>query len=444
MSSSNLGSPVTTSNPKASFKSEYSVENNLESIIMEDLRKQVFQGQLYKFTNVVKGWQYRWFELHPETGQLEYYYYEDHGLHDLVSGKDKARKIGNKGKKEHIAGAVVVPSEEDSQTFYVNFASGESYKLRAPNVKERQIWVDRIRAVSQLHDRAIAQSNPPVGKNVLLNHHENFPEPPPGSRTHLNKRGEPSDALQNLSLSVLDAFGSVHDILYQSNLKHQMLTEAIDALPMQAPDKKSDKGCNDANGPFCHDDDLLILKATSQSALACMESALALLQDIREAQRDNQIHGKAKDHHHKSSSAATNSIKSSKMSGLLSPMTMSPSRKISNSSTNSNFYIQDTTEHMISNTSLNQTDDGVSSLKHFGGKQENRPHADTLSIKSANVPHYDHGARSVDVDNNHPMASSLSRSTPSVVPEQTNRTGSQSLSHQNVNSPKKEAQAQTS
>ena len=421
------------------------------------------------------GWQYRWFELHPETGQLEYYYYEDHGLHDLVSGKDKARKIGNKGKKEHIAGAVVVPSEEDSQTFYVNFASGESYKLRAPNVKERQIWVDRIRAVSQLHDRAIAQSNPPVsyntylrsriavtnlkqliktfkmsslifqvGKNVLLNHHENFPEPPPGSRTHLNKRGEPSDALQNLSLSVLDAFGSVHDILYQSNLKHQMLTEAIDALPMQAPDKKSDKGCNDANGPFCHDDDLLILKATSQSALACMESALALLQDIREAQRDNQIHGKAKDHHHKSSSAATNSIKSSKMSGLLSPMTMSPSRKISNSSTNSNFYIQDTTEHMISNTSLNQTDDGVSSLKHFGGKQENRPHADTLSIKSANVPHYDHGASSVDVDNNHPMASSLSRSTPSVVPEQTNRTGSQSLSHQNVNSPKKEAQAQTS
>ena len=108
------------------------------------------------------GWQYRWFELHPESGQLEYYYYEDHGLHDLVSGKDKNRKIGNKGKKEHIAGAVVVPSEEDSQTFNVNFASGESYKLRAPNVKERQIWVDRIRAVSQLHDRAIAHSNPPV------------------------------------------------------------------------------------------------------------------------------------------------------------------------------------------------------------------------------------------------------------------------------------------
>ena len=108
------------------------------------------------------GWQYRWFELHPETGHLEYYYYEDQGLHELVSGKEKTKKVGNKGKKEHIAGAVVVPSEEDSQTFNVNFASGESYKLRAPNVRERQIWVDRLRAVSQLHDRAIAHSNPPV------------------------------------------------------------------------------------------------------------------------------------------------------------------------------------------------------------------------------------------------------------------------------------------
>ena len=30
-------------------------------------------GQLNKFTNVVKGWQYRWFVLTPETGNLEYY-----------------------------------------------------------------------------------------------------------------------------------------------------------------------------------------------------------------------------------------------------------------------------------------------------------------------------------------------------------------------------------
>ena len=62
---------------------------------------------------------------------------------------------------------------------------------------------------------------------MLLNHHETFHEPPPGSKTHLNKHGEPSDALQNLSLSVLDAFGSVHDILQQTDLKHASLTKSI-------------------------------------------------------------------------------------------------------------------------------------------------------------------------------------------------------------------------
>ena len=35
------------------------------------------EGQLSKFTNVVKGWQYRWFVLEPETGQLDYYLPED-------------------------------------------------------------------------------------------------------------------------------------------------------------------------------------------------------------------------------------------------------------------------------------------------------------------------------------------------------------------------------
>lgn len=31
------------------------------------------EGQLTKFTNVVKGWQHRWFLLDPESGMLEYF-----------------------------------------------------------------------------------------------------------------------------------------------------------------------------------------------------------------------------------------------------------------------------------------------------------------------------------------------------------------------------------
>lgn len=38
----------------------------------EKLRQQ-YEGQLHKYTNVMKGWQYRWFVLDPETGVLNYF-----------------------------------------------------------------------------------------------------------------------------------------------------------------------------------------------------------------------------------------------------------------------------------------------------------------------------------------------------------------------------------
>ena len=31
------------------------------------------EGQLSKWTNLMKGWQYRWFLLNAESGVLEYY-----------------------------------------------------------------------------------------------------------------------------------------------------------------------------------------------------------------------------------------------------------------------------------------------------------------------------------------------------------------------------------
>ena len=40
---------------------------------------------------------------------------------------------------------MVAPSEEDSQTFTVNGANGEVYKLRGQGAKERQHWVSRLR-----------------------------------------------------------------------------------------------------------------------------------------------------------------------------------------------------------------------------------------------------------------------------------------------------------
>ena len=59
MSSSIPCSPVTADFINHSLKSELRPEDSstdsVQPTIMEDLRSQVFKGQLYKFTNVVKG-----------------------------------------------------------------------------------------------------------------------------------------------------------------------------------------------------------------------------------------------------------------------------------------------------------------------------------------------------------------------------------------------------
>jgi hypothetical protein len=93
-------------------------------------------GQLYKFTNALRGFQHRYFILDPARGTLEYYL-----PHDTQRLHPRGFII--------LSGAIVTPSEDDGQTFSVCSSSGEIYKLRASDSRERQLWVDRLRQVSQ-------------------------------------------------------------------------------------------------------------------------------------------------------------------------------------------------------------------------------------------------------------------------------------------------------
>jgi len=218
-----------------------------------------FEGQLNKFTNVVKGWQYRWFVLSPESGRLEYYLLEE--------------KNGRCRGSQQLAGSVVLPSEEDSQTFTVNFASGEVYKVRASHAKERQVWVDRLRACAYRHQELLGGTGAGLGSAVLR------PLTPPGSRSHITN-GEPSTQLQTLSLSVLDAFGSVHDIVHKVERRHAAVAEAIESLPAGGVARPGEERTR----ATCHQPSLLLLKATSQATLRGVESALGVLQELRGSQ----------------------------------------------------------------------------------------------------------------------------------------------------------------
>lgn len=105
-------------------------------------------GQLYKYTNVMKGWQYRYFLLDAQAGTLHYY---------LCEG-DKPENNTPRGSV-HLAAAVICPSDEDSKTFTVNCANGDMLKLRASDARARQEWVNGLRAIAESHTKVSLRFN---------------------------------------------------------------------------------------------------------------------------------------------------------------------------------------------------------------------------------------------------------------------------------------------
>lgn len=106
------------------------------------MKPRQISGQLYKYTNVMKGWQYRYFMVDTSAGLLNYY---------LCEG-DRPEGSAPRGSV-HLAGAVICPSDEDSKTFTVNCASGDMLKLRASDARSRQEWVNGLRAVAESHTK---------------------------------------------------------------------------------------------------------------------------------------------------------------------------------------------------------------------------------------------------------------------------------------------------
>lgn len=113
-----------------------------QSVMDLHTKQRQFSGQLYKYTNVMKGWQYRYFMVDANGGLLHYY---------LCEGEKPEGSVPR--GSVHLAGAVICPSEEDSKTFTVNCASGDMLKLRAADARARQEWVNGLRAVAESHTK---------------------------------------------------------------------------------------------------------------------------------------------------------------------------------------------------------------------------------------------------------------------------------------------------
>ncbi|KAE8581709.1 hypothetical protein XENTR_v10024911 [Xenopus tropicalis] len=216
-------------------------------------------GYLMKYTNLVTGWQFRYFVLNNEAGLLEYFVNE------------QSRNQKPRGTVQ-LAGAVISPSDEDSHTFTVNAASGELYKLRATDAKERQHWVSRLQICTQHHTEAIGKNNPPLKSR-------SFSLASQGSGNSPGSQRRPSQnaasffnlghhrmvpANRRAQLLQPDHLGDVREMMSKAEGQQRDLMRSIEGLPS-------------AGHLSSLDQDLLMLKATSMATLSCLNDCFQML-----------------------------------------------------------------------------------------------------------------------------------------------------------------------
>ncbi|XP_052215896.1 oxysterol-binding protein-related protein 11-like isoform X3 [Dreissena polymorpha] len=236
---------------------------------------QSLEGQLTKFTNVMKGWQPRWFLLDPDSGMLEYFEKEEH---------KKQRARGS----IHLAAAVISPSEEDSQTFSVSAANGEVFKLRASDARERQQWVDRLRVTAEHHasflnNQTLTPIDPSLrsvrslsmgsagqldsqsGPKALKSSAENIAQPALHSAPP-SRPPPPTSKAPMAHPHTIDPFREVKEYMMEAEDYSHSLLDKISALPQTGePISGLDK-------------DMLLMKATSTATLQCLGQCLTMLQ----------------------------------------------------------------------------------------------------------------------------------------------------------------------
>ncbi|XP_039192261.1 oxysterol-binding protein-related protein 10 isoform X3 [Crotalus tigris] len=222
----------------------------------------VLEGTLSKYTNLIQGWQSRYFILDFETGILQYFVNEQ-------SKNQKPRGILS------LAGAIVSLSDEAPNMLVVYSTNGEMYKLRAGDTKERQYWVTQLRSCAKYHtennvkstltSRAKSLTLLPIGtaNSTSLNSQKivNQSGPPVVTITH---HKSPVVARKTKPLYPHQLHG-VREIMAQVEGQQKNLVQGIESLP--------------GSGPLsAFDQDLLLLKATSAAALSCLGECLHLLQ----------------------------------------------------------------------------------------------------------------------------------------------------------------------
>ncbi|XP_061677421.1 oxysterol-binding protein-related protein 10 isoform X2 [Syngnathoides biaculeatus] len=258
-------------------------------------RRRQLEGVLSKYTNLIQGWQNRYFVLDPDLGLLLYY----------VNEPGRSQKP--RGSLPLI-GATVTPSDEAPHMFIVNSVSGELYKLRASDAKEQLYWVSQLQACVRRHSDCSAKVRKMKGSDEHLSAEEAgggqdvlgptssgrtrslsllphlTPSSSPASQRQLAPTSSPGNivtithhkspaAARRAKNQYPGRLLEVKEMMSQAEGQQKNLVQSIDTLPTKGP-------------VSCLDQDLLLLKATSAATLSCLGECLNILQ---QTQSHNQV-----------------------------------------------------------------------------------------------------------------------------------------------------------
>ncbi|KMQ92439.1 oxysterol-binding protein 9 [Lasius niger] len=113
------------------------------------------EGSLSKWTNVVNGWQYRWFVLDDNAGLLSYY-----------TSKEKMMRGARRGCVR-LRGAIIGIDDEDDSTFTITTTSckddPKTFHFQTRNGEERERWVRALEdtILRHSHTRWDPKKSPP-------------------------------------------------------------------------------------------------------------------------------------------------------------------------------------------------------------------------------------------------------------------------------------------
>ncbi|KAE8596776.1 hypothetical protein XENTR_v10016236 [Xenopus tropicalis] len=222
--------------------------------------KQVIEGVLSKYTNLIQGWQNRYFILDFDSGILQYYVTE-------ASKNQKPRGSLS------LSGSVISLSEEAPNVIIVYSTNGEMYKLRAADAKERQFWMTQLQACAKFHSESKSAVSQRARSYSLLPHGTSN-SPSPASQRQMTHSGpsivtvthhkSPAAARRSKNQNPAQLH-EVKEVMAQVEGQQKNLVHAIESLS--------------GSGPLSAlDQDLLLLKATSAATLSCLGECLHLLQ----------------------------------------------------------------------------------------------------------------------------------------------------------------------